>query len=149
MKGYDFHTVLDAFGGSGMVSCLLKRMGKGVTYNDMFRFNQMIGESVVENNRTLLTANDVDYILTNECDGGTFISDNFAGIYYLDEENQWLDRVISNIESLDIRYEGRKLRHKKAIAYNALFQSCLAKRPYNLFHRRNLEMRTKEYEHEF
>ena len=26
MKGYDFHTVLDAFGGSGMVSCLLKMM---------------------------------------------------------------------------------------------------------------------------
>lgn len=27
MRGYEFHTVLDAFGGSGMVSCLLKRMG--------------------------------------------------------------------------------------------------------------------------
>ena len=138
MKGYYFHTVLDAFGGSGMVSCLLKRMGKRVTYNDLFRFNQMIGESVVENNRTQLTDEDVDYILTNEGDCGTFISENFAGIYYLNEENQWLDRVISNIESLDMRYEGRKLKHKKAIAYNALFQSCLAKRPYNLFHRKNL-----------
>lgn len=92
MKGYEFHTVLDAFGGSGMVSCLLKRMGKRVTYNDLFRFNQMIGQSVVENNRTLLTDNDVNYILTNEGDGGTFISENFGGIYYLDEENQWLDR---------------------------------------------------------
>ena len=46
MRGYEFHTVLDAFGGSGMVSCLLKRMGKRVTYNDLFRFNQMIGQSV-------------------------------------------------------------------------------------------------------
>ena len=144
MKRYEFQTVLDAFGGSGMVSCLLKRMGKRVTYNDLFRFNQLKGQSVVENNRTVLTDNDVDYILTNEVVGRTFISDNFAGIYYLDEENQWLDRVIGNIESLDTRYEGRKLRHKKAIAYNALFQSCLAKRPYNLFHRRNLEMRTRD-----
>ena len=41
----------------------------------------MIGQSVVENNRTLLTDEDVDFILTNEGDGGTFISDNFAGIY--------------------------------------------------------------------
>ena len=126
------------------MSCMLKRMGKRVTYNDLFRFNQIIGESVVENNRTLLTDNDVDCILTNEGESGTFISDNFAGIYYLDEENMWLDRVISNIESLDAQYEGRKLRHKKAIAYNALFQSCLAKRPYNMFHRKNLEMRTRD-----
>ena len=149
MKGYEFHTVLDAFGGSGMVSCLLKRMGKRVTYNDLFRFNQMIGESVVENNRTLLTENDVESILTNNGDDRTFISDNFGGIYYLDVENQWLDRVIGNIESLEAQYKGRKLRHKKAIAYNALFQSCLAKRPYNLFHRKNLEMRTRDVERSF
>lgn len=149
MKGYEFHTVLDAFGGSGMVSCLLKRMGKRVTYNDLFRFNQMIGESVVENNRTPLTENDVFFILTNNGDGRTFISDNFGDIYYLDVENRWLDRVIGNIESLEARYEGRKLRYKKAIAYNALFQSCLAKRPYNLFHRKNLEMRTRDVERSF
>lgn len=41
-------------------------------------------------------------------------------------------------------YEGKRLVYKKAIAYNALFQSCLAKRPYNLFHRKNLEMRTRD-----
>ena len=84
MKRYEFHTVLDAFGGSGMVSCLLKRMGKRVTYNDLFRFNQLIGQSVVENNRTVLTDNDVDYILANEVVCRTFISDNFGCIYYLD-----------------------------------------------------------------
>ena len=149
IKSYEFNIVLDAFGGSGMVSYLFKRMGKRVTYNDLFLFNQLIGESIVENNRTLLTNNDVDFVLTSNGNGSTFITDNFHGIYYLDDENQWLDRVIGNIISLDTFYEGRKLRHKKAIAYNALFQSCLAKRPYNLFHRRNLEMRTRDVERGF
>ena len=144
MKGYEYHTVLDAFGGSGMVSCLFKRMGKKVTYNDLFRFNQIIGTSIIENSRTLLTEEDVNYVLTIRDNEGTFISDNFHGIYYLDEENHWLDTVICNIESLDNLYSGKKLKYKKAIAYNALFQSCLAKRPYNLFHRSNLEMRTRD-----
>lgn len=31
IKDIEFNTVLDAFGGSGMVSCLFKRMGKIVT----------------------------------------------------------------------------------------------------------------------
>lgn len=149
MKGYEFHSVLDAFGGSGMVSCLLKRMGKQVTYNDVFRFNQMIGESIVENNSTRLTQKDVEFLMTGEGDGRSFIAENFAGIYYLDEENLWLDRVIGNVERLSERYEGWRLRHKKSIAYNALFQACLAKRPYNLFHRRNLEMRTRDVERGF
>ena len=61
MKGYEYHTVLDAFGGSGMVSCLFKRMGKKVTYNDLFRFNQIIDTSIIENSRTLLTEEDVNY----------------------------------------------------------------------------------------
>ena len=31
LRNYEFHTVLDAFGGTGMVSYLFKRMGKRVT----------------------------------------------------------------------------------------------------------------------
>ena len=58
IKDADFNTVLDAFGGSGMVSYLFKHMGKRVTYNDLFRFNYLIGQSIIENERVLLTAKD-------------------------------------------------------------------------------------------
>lgn len=144
LEGYDFHSVLDAFGGSGMVSCMFKRMGKKVTYNDLYTFNLLIGESIIENNRILLSEYDVEFLLLTNNEANTFIFDNFRGIYYLDEENQWLDNIICNIESLNTLYRGTKLKYKKAIAYNALFQSCLAKRPYNLFHRKNLDMRTRD-----
>lgn len=149
IENYNFHTVLDAFGGSGVVSCMFKRMGKRVTYNDLFKFNQIIGESIVENNFVVLTDRDKAFLLSNNGNAKSFIFDHFRGVYYLDEENQWLDNVVCNIESLDLLYKGSVLKYKKAIAYNALFQSCLVKRPYNLFHRKNLEMRTRDVQRGF
>lgn len=149
LEGYKFHSVLDAFGGSGVVSCLFKRMGKCVTYNDLFRFNQLIGKSIVENNSVLLSESDVDFILSSDKKSSNFVFNTFQGIYYLDEENRWLDSTINSIEALSTFYHGSKLEYKKAIAYNALFQSCLSKRPYNLFHRKNLEMRTRDVDRGF
>ena len=143
IKDVDFNTVLDAFGGSGMVSYLFKQMGKRVTYNDMFRFNYLIGQSIIENERILLTEEDVDFILNPQPQPNGFIAETFQDIYFLDEENKWLDMVINNIENLSILYSNPRLRYKRAVAYNALFQACLAKRPYNLFHRKNLNMRTR------
>lgn len=149
LEGYEFHSVLDAFGGSGVVSYLFKRMGKKVTYNDIFRFNQLIGVSIVENNNERLLDDDVNFLMSTNNQAKSFIYNNFQNIYYLDDENRWLDNIICNIELLETRYHGTKLKYKKALAYNALFQSCLVKRPYNLFHRKNLEMRTRDVERGF
>lgn len=144
IKDIEFDTVLDAFGGSGMVSYLLKKMGKTVTYNDILTFNAIIGDSIISNNSTILTEDDVDLILDKRRYRKSFISDKFEGIYYLSDENDWIDNVVHNIEELEYKYNLEELKHKQAIAYNALFQSCLIKRPYNLFHRKNLEMRTRD-----
>lgn len=149
VKNIEFNTVLDAFGGSGMVSFLFKKMGKSVTFNDILHFNYIIGESIISNNEILLTDTDLEYILTkNQCHQ-TFITDHFNGIYFLENENIWIDKIRHNIERLNEKYRGAELKYKKAIAYNALFQSCLTKRPYNLFHRKNLEMRTREVQRNF
>lgn len=149
IKDLEFDTVLDAFGGSGMVSYLFKKMGKSVTFNDILRFNHIIGESIISNNEFRLTDSDVLYVLSKKTKTKTFISDNFQGIYYLEDENIWIDTVIHNIENFCKKYTGDELKYKKAIAYNALFQSCLTKRPYNLFHRKNLEMRTRDIHRNF
>ncbi|HYQ57597.1 MAG TPA: DNA adenine methylase, partial [Draconibacterium sp.] len=149
IKDLEFDTVLDAFGGSGMVSYLLKRMGKSVTFNDILQFNHVIGESIISNNEVLITDLDLEQILNEKVKSETFITDTFKGVYYLDKENLWIDKIIHNIEGLNSKYNGSELRYKKAIAYNALFQSCLTKRPYNLFHRKNLDMRTRDVERNF
>ncbi len=44
-----FISVLDAFGGTGVVSHLCKRMGKKVVYNDLLLSNWHIGTALIEN----------------------------------------------------------------------------------------------------
>ena len=139
-----FHTALDAFGGTGCVAYKLKDMGKQVTYNDILPFNAIIGKALIENTSAQLSAAEVDYIITERSDVHypSFIADNFKDIYYTDEENHWLDVVRYNISNIEDEY-------KRAIAWFALFQSCIIKRPYNLFHRKNLYVRLMEVERSF
>ncbi len=140
-----FDTALDVFGGTGSVSYLFKRAGKHVTYNDALKFNWNTGLALIQNSNTRLEIADVERIL------GTlrgqsypnFIQTMFPDIYFTAEENAWLDRVIFNI--------GTCLTdpYKRALARYALFQACIIKRPYNLFHRANLYMRTAQVDRSF
>lgn len=145
-----FDTVLDAFGGSACVSYLLKRMGKKVTFNDRLRWNYILGQAVIVNNRVTLNDNDVDRILAPRADypWGKVVSTNFKGIYYLDSENEWIETVTTNILKLT-GYSQEILRYKRALAFYALFQACLVKRPFNLFHRRNLDVRLRDVSRSF
>ena len=144
LRELSFDTALDAFGGTGVVSYWLKQHGKCVTYNDAMRFNYQIGLAIIENPYETLSADDVRAILSDAQTRSyqTFIADTFADIYYTDAENRWLDRVTQNIACLPSRC-------KQALAYYALMQACLVKRPFNLFHRRNLYIRTADVARSF
>lgn len=136
LQNIEFDTVLDAFGGTGSVGYEFKRRGKSVTYNDLLRCNHLIGQALIENDRRRLTDAEIDEIATRcvSAQYGDFVEQTFSGIYFTDDENRWIDAAVANIERIDDA-PGR------AMAFYALFQSALAKRPYNLFHRRNLYMR--------
>ena len=138
-----FDTSLDAFGGTGTISYRLKQENKQVTYNDALKFNYWIGQALIENSESYLDESDVEWILeTHDGSYPTLIADTFPDIYFLDEENVWLDKVITNIHRLRNKY-------KRALAFFALAQSCIIKRPYNLFHRKNLYIRTADVKRNF
>jgi adenine-specific DNA methylase len=139
-----FQSVLDAFGGTASVSYLLKTSGKAVTYNDYLKFNWFIATALIENSQTRLSEPEIDFVLSRDpyITYDDFIYRTFRDIYFTDEENQWLDTVCQNIPRLGGRFQ-------RALAYYALFQACIVKRPYNLFHRKNLYMRTAEVERTF
>lgn len=136
IRHLNFTTALDAFGGTGSVSYLFKVHNKSITYNDQLRFNYLIGQALIENSSVELDANDLDFILTKHSSikYKSVVFDNFKNIYFTDKENQWIDYTVQNIMRI-------KNRYKQAIAYFALFQACIIKRPYNLFHRKNLYVR--------
>jgi adenine-specific DNA methylase len=142
IEGLRFDTVLDAFGGTGSVSYYLKRRGKAVTYNDFLMSNAISARAMIENQSVEVSAAEVDEVLEGDCAAGDFVERMFDDIFFLPEENRWIDRVSSNIRSLPDGF-------KRAIFYRALFQSCIVKRPYNLFHRKNLYMRTADVERNF
>lgn len=150
IKDLKFHTALDACGGSASVSYLLKKMGKSVTYNDKLHFNYVIGKAIIENSKFKLNDGDIKFLnrLQSKTIQSNVIEKNFTGIYYLDKENIWLDKTTSNIINMN-HYQPEVLEYKKALAYYALFQSSLIKRPFNLFHRKNLNIRTADVERHF
>ncbi len=140
-----FDSVLDVFGGTGVVSHMFKNAGKQVIYNDLLAFNHQIGLALIENANVTLTGEDLALVLADRPDViyPDFIQKSFEGIYFTSEENVWLDRVVYNIDHVLVD------SNKRALARFALFQACIIKRPYNLFHRANLYMRTAQVERSF
>jgi adenine-specific DNA-methyltransferase len=140
----DFATCLDAFGGTGAVAYRLKQAGKQVTYNDLLRFNYYIGLTLIENKRIRLGPDKVDWLLRRHPGVAYphFVQDTFQNIYFTDEENVWIDQTITNICQLSDPYEF-------ALAFFVLCQACLTKRPFNLFHRKNLYLRFADVERSF
>ena len=138
VEALEFDSALDVFGGTGSVSLMFKRYGKRVLYNDLLKCNQAIGAAIIENDDVKVTEEDVANVLEFAQDEyPDFIQREFQGIFFTDDENLWLDRVITNVSQVENPYE-------RAILMASLFQACLAKRPFNLFHRANLYLRLNE-----
>lgn len=150
LKDLKFKTVLDGFGGTASVSYLFKLMNKKVTFNDILLSNYQSGIALIENSSVKLDQSDIEFLThKNGFEYPTFIQDTFKGIYYLDTENKWLDMVLLNIEKLSKKYKGEVLKRKRALAFHILFQACLCKRPFNLFHRKNLYLRKANVKRSF
>jgi adenine-specific DNA methylase len=139
----EFDTVLDPFSGTGAVSYLLKTMGKKVTSSDILESSTVCTRALIENSSVTLE-DEVETLLAGlpqrEAPSG-FIEKTFDGIFFETDENRFLDGILPRIGNLP--------EVKKELALYALFQACLAKRPYNLFHRANLSMRQKKVHRTF
>ncbi|HEY2956448.1 MAG TPA: DNA adenine methylase [Candidatus Eisenbacteria bacterium] len=144
VKGLSFDTALDLFGGTASVGYLFKTRLKRVTVCDYLRSNAVVAKALVENRCTTLTDQEVSQLVERRpgLSYDNFIERTYSGVFFLDEENGWLDVVAQNIDRLGDPY-------KQAVAFFGLFQACIGKRPYNLFHRANLYMRTSEVERSF
>ncbi len=144
VSNLNFTTVLDAFGGTASVSYLFKTKAKKVAYNDLLQFNYNIALALIQNKNTRLGSNEVDWLLQKHSyiDYPSFIQENFSGIYFTDDENVLIDQLITNINYLNDQY-------KQAVAFFALCQACIIKRPYNLFHRKNLYIRLADVKRSF
>lgn len=144
----EFDSALDLFGGSASVSYLLKRMGKQVAYNDFLRCNYLMAVALIQNNSVHLEESfKIVKPSPSDAERYTFVRRTFKGFYFTDYENAWIDRAVATLN----RPTGPVplTPYKRAIGYYALFQACLVKRPFNLFHRKNLYLRKADVPRSF
>lgn len=145
-----FTNVVDLMAGTGSVAYMLKSMGKRVISNDYLCSNHATLLAFIQNSSTRLHDDDLAWLLQRHrnVQYSSFIADTFQGFYFTKAENAWLDLVAGNISALT-GSDTSKIRYKKALAQHALVQACLMKRPFNLFHRKNLYIRTAKVERTF
>ena len=117
---------------------------KSVTYNDLLRFNYQFGLALIENSSVLIRPEDSEWALQrhSHINYPSFVQNTFQDIYFTDAENRWIDQTIHNIAAVTDPY-------RRALLFFALAQACLVKRPYNLFHRKNLYLRFAKVERSF
>ncbi|VBW55421.1 Adenine-specific DNA methylase [Burkholderia pseudomallei] len=127
------NTILDAFGGTGAVSHLWRSLGWEVTYNDVFAFNTISARAIFSDSTRLHPESAVCEFLHEVKPVNGFISRTFDGLYFLPDENAWLDGLLGKLEEQDEAF--------RFLVLHCLFQACLQKRPFNLFHRANLHLR--------
>ena len=125
LKCYNFQTFYDAFAGSNTVGYFMKCQGKEVITNDFMSMSYHMSKAIIENNNIKINDKELEFLIEHE-NNADFITQKFKGLYFSDFDNQFLDRVRSNIESLDNEY-------KKSIALSALIRSCVKKRPRGIF----------------
>jgi adenine-specific DNA-methyltransferase len=139
-----FDSALDLYAGTGSVSYLLKAMGKQVTANDYLAVSTIWAEALVVNNSCVLSPHRL-VELSRPRSGRTYsrtIAEHYDGLFFLSSEDEWLDVTLQNI---DAELEGTE----RSLALFAVTQAALVKRPYNLFHRANLYMRTADVKRSF
>lgn len=134
LKDLPFNSVLDGFGGTSSVSLLFKMMGKEVTFHDGLLCNTIIAQALLADKFPFADIGEAHSFIDDikPCRG--FISKTFAGMYYTDKENRWLDGAAMAIHELPDPAQ-------RSVYLYCLFQACLKKRPFNLFHRANLNLR--------
>ena len=132
----EYNSILDLFGGSGMVSYYMAAKGKEVIYNDIMQFNCKIATALLQSPKGVLSEEMAENLLKKRqgIEYLHYIENLYKDIYYHDIENSLIDIAVQNIQLLPLQAQ--------ASAYYVLFQSCMIKRPFNIFHRKNLSLRT-------
>ncbi len=140
----DFDSATDLMCGTGSVAYLLKSMGKSTLANDALRANFQSARALVENSTEQLTTGQVSGLLEPYAADEaqlSVVASEYDGVFFLPDENRFLDRIVPRIARLSSA--------SRAIAFHSLFQACLMKRPFNLFHRKNLHLRTAKVARSF
>lgn len=122
----DFESAADPFSGTGGVAYLMKAMGRRVLASDFLNFASVISRATVENSQHHIEGKALGRLLDPTPPVHDFIERTFNGVFYNRDDLRFLDRVYGNIQQLGDPQE-------QALAFAALFRSCLKRQPRGVF----------------
>jgi len=96
---------LDAFAGSQSVAYLLKQRGLQVYTNDFLAFCHQTGVALIENKDEVLTARELEWLFSHSETAGKLMTENFAGVFFTEDEAQLLDDFRANVSALNSPYK--------------------------------------------
>lgn len=111
-------SVIDAFSGSAVVSYMYKTKGLRVVANDRLRYSYHAARAIVENKSVRISEDELAALLADNPKAGTFVQDNFKGIFFA----KGVHGVIDNIRANANKLEG----YKKDIALFAIGKTCMS-----------------------
>lgn len=125
LSEYPFQSFYDAFAGSNVVGYFMKCQGKQVYTNDFMNISHNAAKALIENQEIQVDEADLALLLHPVVTNG-FVTRNFGGLYFSDEDNILLDTIRCNADLLENEY-------KRAIVIAALVRACMKKRPRGIF----------------
>jgi adenine-specific DNA-methyltransferase len=139
----DVNSVFDAFSGGMSVSFEAKKRSFKVITNDVMKINYFLSKALIENNKEILTKEDIKTIFTGKPQKG-FMYKNYSEVLFFSEECMELDLYRKNIEKLDSEY-------KRALSYSLIRRAMIRKMPYSRFNlpwEKIKQLRDEEYSYE-
>lgn len=146
IKDLQYSTVLDLFGGSGIISHEFQLQNKTVYYNDFLKHLQISCNGLLNSSKKdIITKEQLNQILTvnqNTINEGLF-TQLVSNKYFFPSEAIWIETVYNNIFDPSSKAYSPNQQH---LLFFALTQSCLKKRPFHTFHGSFLNLRLKKRE---
>lgn len=126
LKMLHFASAMDAFSGSGCVAYAMKLLGKRVIANDFHNFAFHIANASIQNSSQTLTQDDLAKLLQRNREAGTFVRDTYSGLYFPEEDCEFIDNTRANIDLLPTEAQ-------RSLAIASLCRACMKKRPRGIF----------------
>ena len=111
-------TVLDAFSGSAVVAYMYKTKGLQVIANDRLRYCHHAAKAIIENNSVRLSEDEIEALLADNAKAGSFVQDNFKGIFFAKGVHALIDTIRANCDKLS--------GFNKDIALFGLGKTCMS-----------------------
>ena len=111
-------TVLDAFSGSAVVAYMYKTKGLQVIANDRLRYCHHAAKAIIENNSVRLSEDEIEALLGDNAKAGSFVQENFKGIFFAKGVHALIDTIRANCDKLS--------GFKKDIALFGLGKTCMS-----------------------